>query len=161
MPLKATAKQRTVCHLWATKAAHCFSTCLDSLSLHWYKCCRLTSSAAQLTQAFFVSKLKDDAQTVDYEPHKGDVLSSRTNPATGNPNRAKRPLTVLQSTRREKSLYKQSIMNCNWGPGKHVCFYNWNLTKPGQPDQATFSVNALHWDDSPEDLLQRLKFLSF
>lgn len=61
--------------------------------------------------AFFVSKLKDDVQTVDYEPHKRDVLSSRTNPATGNPNRAQRPLTVLQPAHREKSLYKQSSMN--------------------------------------------------
>lgn len=60
-----------------------------------------------------MSRLKDDAQTVDYEPHKSDVLSSRTNPATGNPNRAERPLTALQPTHREKSLYKQGIMNYN------------------------------------------------
>lgn len=54
-----------------------------------------------------MSKLEDDAQTVDYEPHKSNVFSSHANPATGNPNRAKRPLTELQPTRRRKSLYKQ------------------------------------------------------
>lgn len=36
-----------------------------------------------------MSKLEDDDQTVDYEPHKSNVLSSHANPAIGNPNRAK------------------------------------------------------------------------